>query len=79
MDDWQATERYAGNPAASGVQIAESVADEFAVMRFAELLKLGEASITIERALSKWTGNSGCAALEQLAKHMQRICARDSV
>jgi hypothetical protein len=74
-DNWQTVEGYADNPNASGVQIAEPLADEFAVMRFAELLRLGQASAAIDRALQNWSGNFGCAALEELAPHSRRICS----
>lgn len=73
MDHWQTIEGYQGNPTASGVQIPEPLADEFAVMRFAELLRLGEAISAIERALSNWGGNFGCAALEHLAPRIREV------
>lgn len=48
MDDWPQMASYAGNPAASGVQISHDIADEFAVMRVAELLTLGTLTETAQ-------------------------------
>lgn len=64
MDDWQSMEAYAGKPNASGVQIPEDVADEFAVMRFAELVKLGRVQDVIVRALAH--GNFGGSSLQEM-------------
>jgi len=75
LDHWRTIEQYEGKPNASGVQVPESVADQFAVMRFAELLKLGEASASLEEALRQWAGNSGCHALEELAPVLRKFCA----
>jgi hypothetical protein len=73
MDDWHEAEKYEGNPNASGVQITESIADDFAVMRFAEILKAGNAQKSIESALANWSGNSGCEALEQFAEQLRQL------
>lgn len=70
MDQWPEMEAYAGNPKASGVQLHEEIADEFAVMRVAELLKSKELSAVVERALKNWQGNTGCSALEQLSSNL---------
>lgn len=71
LDHWQSIPAYGDKPDASGVHIPESVADEFAVMRFAELVKSGDVSAVIERALARWGGNFGCAALEELAPRLR--------
>ncbi|WP_066262392.1 hypothetical protein [Hydrogenophaga flava] len=76
LDHWPQMEQYQGKPSASGVQIAESIADEFAVMRFAELVASGEVEAVIARALSSWKGNTGCHALEQVAPQLARIAPR---
>jgi len=73
MDNWPAMEAYAGKPGASGVQITEEIADEFAVMRVAELLAMGELSGAVQRALSKWSGNFGCHALERHSEHLMKL------
>ena len=74
LDHWKSMEQYADKPGASGVQISERVADHFAVMRFAELLKSGETAAAIEQALAQWTGNFGCSALEDLGPVIRRFC-----
>jgi len=67
-------EEYANRPEASGVQLAETHADEFAVMRFAELVALGQLQATIERALSAWGENFGGAALRHLGPDLIPAC-----
>ena len=74
LDHWQTMDQYADKPGASGVQIPEHVADQFAVMRFAELLKLGKAQAAVDEALAQWSGNFGCVALEELAPVIRRFC-----
>jgi len=74
LDDWKSMEQYADKPSASGVQIPEQVADQFAVMRFAELLKSGNAAAAVEQALSQCAGNFGCSALEELGPAIRRFC-----
>ena len=64
-------EAYSGKPNASGVQIPERAADEFVVMRFAELVKLGLAQEAIERALTH--GNFGGTALAELAPTLRTL------
>jgi hypothetical protein len=75
MDGWPQMEAYAGKPKASGVQIPEVVADEFAVMRVAELLAMGNLPNVIERALGKWSGNFGCRALEAHSQQLLKAIA----
>jgi hypothetical protein len=74
LDGWQAMEQYIAKPNAPGVQIPEHVADQFAVMRFAELLKSRQAPAVMESALALWVGNFGCVALEELAPAIRRFC-----
>lgn len=74
LDHWKSMDQYADKPSASGVQIPEQVADPFAVMRFAELLKSGEAAAAIDQALAQWAGNFGCSALEELGPIIRRFC-----
>ncbi len=74
LDHWQSIPAYGGKPGGSGVQIDEAIADQFAVMRFAELLKLGEARSAIEQAIAHWGGNFGCTALEELAPILRAFC-----
>jgi hypothetical protein len=71
LDNWQSMEAYQGKAEASGVQISEATADEFAVMRFAELIKLGTLNSVIRRALAH--GNFGGQALVELAPLLRTI------
>ncbi len=73
LDDWQTNERFGEIENASGVCISESIADEFAVMRFAELLHSGAVADAVKRALQKWNGNFGCAALEELEESLVHL------
>ena len=61
LDDWQSMEAYVDLPDASGVQIDETVMDQFAVMRVAELLENGTLLSVIEQALANM--NFGANAL----------------
>jgi hypothetical protein len=79
LDHWESMEQYTDMPMASGVQIPEQIADQFAVMRFAELLKSGEAGAAVEQALARWAGNFGCSALEELAPVIRRFCQAHAV
>ena len=54
------------------MQIEETIADQFAVMRFAELVKTGKVDDAIEKALAQ--GNFGCAALADVAPLLKRVC-----
>lgn len=56
---------------ASGVEIPEPVADQFAVMRVAELIKLGQLDSVIDAALTQ--GNFGGDALAELAPLLRQI------
>ena len=74
-DGWSEIEGMYGIPEASGVALAEKHADEFAVMRFAELIKEGRLSSTIERTLQQWSGNYGACALQELGAVLTQACA----
>lgn len=74
LDHWQSIPEYGDKPNGSGVQIDEAIADQFAVMRFAELLKSSAASSAIEQAVAQWGGNYGCAALKALAPQIHSFC-----
>jgi hypothetical protein len=47
----------------SGVSVRQKVADEYVVMRMAELLATGELSAAMDRAVANHGENSGCQAL----------------
>lgn len=61
---------------ASGVGIPLAIADEFAVMRFAQLLEEGQLDGVIKRAIEKWSGNGGCIALSELGDRLAELAAR---
>ena len=65
-DDSRLSEGYA-----SGVEIPEPVADQFAVMRVAELIKLGQLNAVIDAALTQ--GNFGGDALAGLAPLLRQV------
>lgn len=50
---------------ASGVALSQEVADEYVVMRMAEMLDEGCVGAAIEQALAKYSGNGGCRALAE--------------
>ncbi len=60
--------RRADRVKAGGVCIPEPVMDEFVVMRLAQLIEEGGVEAVLERALSKWRGNFGCASLSKQAQ-----------
>ena len=61
---------------ASGVMISESVLDEYVMMRLAEILQEKKAREVIKRAVSKWSGNGGCLALDKYAQQLEAVFAR---
>lgn len=74
-DGWDQTgwgESAQGAGRASGVSIPVEVMDEYVVMRFAQLLQEGNIEQAIARALAKWDGNFGCAALKECATSIPR-------
>jgi hypothetical protein len=74
-DGWADMEGLHGIAEASGVALNEQHADEFAVMRFAELVHEGRLQVTIERALRQWGGNFGTTSLSALATALVEACA----
>ena len=61
---------------ASGVMISESVLDEFVVMRLAQMIEERKAPEAINRAISKWSGNGGCVALNNYAARLEAVLAK---
>ena len=60
---------------ASGVMISESLLDEFVVMRLAEMIEERKALEAIKHAVSKWTENGGCLALNKRVAQLEAIFA----
>ncbi len=60
----------------SGVMIPESALDEFVVMRLAEMLQERKAREAVKRAISKWSGNGSCLALNRYAEQLDAIFAK---
>jgi hypothetical protein len=89
QDGWDQSVWYAGvtgkepsnedkgdpNVKASGVMIPESVLDEFAVMRLAEMIQERKALEAVKHAISKWSGNGGCLALNKCAEQLDALLA----
>ena|SRR6267378_3546596 len=57
----------------SGVALSFAVADEFVVMRIAQLLEAGQLTEAVTRALEKWRGNGGCIALCVLGERLEQV------
>ena len=74
-DGWSDMESLQGIAEASGVALNEQHADEFAVMRFAELVREGRLEATIERALQQWGSNFGASSLRELGNLLVKACA----
>ena len=55
----------------SGVSVRQKVADEYVVMRMAELMATGEFSAAVDRALGNHAGNPGCKALADHAPSLR--------
>lgn len=60
---------------ASGVMIPESVVDEFVAMRLAEMIQERKAREAVKHAISKWSGNGGCLALDKCAEQLDTVLA----
>jgi hypothetical protein len=60
---------------ASGVMIAESVLGEFVVIRLAEMIQERKGREAAKRAISKWSGNGGCLALNKCAEQLDTVLA----
>ncbi|MGH7507976.1 MAG: hypothetical protein ACREMZ_00715 [Gemmatimonadales bacterium] len=54
-----------------GVSVRQKVADEYVVMRMAELVAMGELSASIDRALASHGANSGCRTLVEQASSLR--------
>ena len=74
-DGWSDIEGLNGIAEASGVALDEQHADEFAVMRFAELVQEGKLQVTIERALQEWGSNFGASSLREIGSALVKACA----
>ena len=61
---------------ASGVALPQAVADEYVVMRLAEILHEGGVNDAIERALAKYRGNGGCYALAEHAAVLRQLAEK---
>ena len=61
---------------ASGVALPQVVADEYVVMRMAEMLDEGCVVAAIEQALEKYRGNGGCHALADHAEILREVAAK---
>ena len=55
----------------SGVSVRQKVADEYVVMRMAELVAAGELSAAMDRALANHGANTGCQALVKQASALR--------
>jgi len=77
-DGWDEAVWY--NPSqgnrASGVALPQTVADEYVVMRMAEMLNEGGVNDAIEQALAKYHGNGGCFALAEHAAVLREMAAK---
>jgi len=62
--------------AASGVALPHDVADEFVVMRLAQMLDEGCLTDAVARAVGKWRGNGGCHALIEYAGVLCEVATR---
>ena len=60
----------------SGVSVRQKVADEYVVMRMAELVASGELSAAMDRALANHGENKGCQALKQQAASLRAALDR---
>ena len=61
---------------ASGVALPQAVADEYVVMRMAQMLDEGCVVAAIEQALEKFRGNGGCLALAEHAWVLREAAAK---
>src|SRR5688500_3965164 len=68
-----------GYPSPSGVALPQAVADEYVLLRLAELVESGAAVATLDRALERHGGNGGARALGDLAPLLRRALSDVSV
>lgn len=59
-----------------GVSLRQKVADEYVVMRMAELVANGELGAVMDRALANHGENNGCAALVKHASSLRAALAK---
>jgi len=57
----------------SGVALSFEVADEFVVMRIAQLIEARQLTKVATRTLEKWKGNGGCRALIEWVDRLKEI------
>jgi hypothetical protein len=60
----------------SGVSLRQKVADEYVVMRLAELVANGELTAVMDRALANHTESRGCEALANQASFLRAALER---
>jgi len=61
--------------APSGVTLPQAIADEYVLLRLAELLAAGDAAAALDRALDHHAGNGGAVALVELAARLRPVLA----
>ncbi len=59
----------------SGVGVPQEVMDDYVLLRFAELVEAGLATVTLDRALDRARGNGGSMALEALQSQLRPLIA----
>ncbi|MSQ48137.1 MAG: hypothetical protein EXR78_07080 [Deltaproteobacteria bacterium] len=70
---WNSPDRA---PGAYGVALPQVVADEYVVMRMAEMLNEGCVVTAIEQALRKFSGNGGCLALAEHSGVLREVATK---
>jgi len=61
--------------APSGVALPQAIADEYVLLRLAELLAAGDAVAALDRALGHHAGNGGAVALVDLGARLRPVLA----
>jgi hypothetical protein len=56
--------------------LPQDIADDYVVMRFAQLVQRRELQAVIERSVERWMGNFGGAALYELQDHLLTLIPR---
>ncbi len=62
-------------PSPSGVALPQAVADEYLVMRLAELVEDGTAAAAVDPTVARQSGNGGAAVLARLAPVLRAALA----
>ena len=70
---WNESSRGNGESRPSGVALPFEVADEFVIMRIAQIMDARQLTSVINRTIKKWEGNGGCRALTQLSERLKRF------